>query len=70
MSHIEIDNNKCKSCYLCIDVCPHKLIRKSDIVGKTGEYIVEFKDDDKKCSACSSCAMVCPDIAIVGVYKQ
>lgn len=70
MSYIEIDKNKCKSCYLCIDVCPHKLIKKSSITGKTGEYVVEFKDDEKKCIACRACAMTCPDIAIVGVFKQ
>lgn len=70
MSYIEIDNEKCKSCYLCIDVCPHKLIKKSDKVGKTGEYIVEFCDENKKCIACASCAMTCPEIAIVGVYKE
>ena len=70
MSHIEIDNTKCKSCYLCVDVCPKKLIKKSDIIGKTGECVVEFVDNDNECLACKQCAMVCPDIAIVNVYKE
>lgn len=69
MSHIKIDNNRCKSCYLCVDVCPKKLIKKSKIVGKTGEYIVEFKDDNNECIGCAQCALVCPDIAITEVYR-
>ncbi len=69
MSFIEIDNNKCKSCYLCIDVCPFKLIKKSETIGKTGQNIVEFKDENSKCSACKMCAMMCPDIAITKVWK-
>ena len=69
MSHIKIDGNKCKSCYLCIDVCPKKLIKKSDVIGKTGEYIAEFDDRESQCIGCAQCALVCPDIAIVEVYK-
>ncbi len=70
MSYIEIDTSKCKSCYLCIDACPKKLIKKSNKIGKTGEAVVEFSDDNNACLACKQCAMVCPDIAIVNVYKE
>ena len=70
MSYIKINKDKCKSCYLCMDVCPHKLIKKSDITGSTGEKIVEFQDNEKKCIACAQCALVCPDIAIEEVIKE
>jgi 2-oxoglutarate ferredoxin oxidoreductase subunit delta len=70
MSYITIDETKCKSCYLCIDVCPKKLIRKSQKTGKTGEFTVEFYDRNNECLACTQCAMVCPDIAIVNVNKE
>jgi len=70
MSHIKIDNNKCKSCYLCVDVCPKKLIKKSETIGKTGEYVVQFCDENNECIACAQCAMVCPDIAITEVIKS
>ena len=70
MSHIKIDNNKCKSCYLCVDICPKKLIKKSETIGKTGEYIVQFCDKNNECIACAQCAMVCPDIAITEVIKS
>ena len=69
MSHIKIDSTKCKSCYLCVDACPKNLIKKSNVIGKTGEAIVEFKDDNNECVGCAQCALVCPDIAIVEVYR-
>lgn len=69
MSHIKIDSNKCKSCYLCVDVCPKKLIKKSETIGKTGECVVEFKDNNNECIGCAQCALVCPDIAITEVYR-
>ena len=70
MSYIKIDNSKCKSCYLCMDVCPHGLIKKSETIGSTGKQIAEFQDSEKKCIACAQCALVCPDVAIVEVNKE
>lgn len=69
MSCITIDKTRCKACYLCIEVCPQKLIHKSSETTENGEYLVEFKDDNSKCLGCKQCAMVCPDIAIVKVEK-
>lgn len=69
MPHIKIDSAKCKSCYLCENVCPKKLIKKSNTIGKTGHCVVEFKDDNNECLGCAQCALVCPDIAIVEVYR-
>ena len=70
MSHITINKNKCKSCYLCIDVCPKGLIKVGNTIGKTGERIVEFDDKNNACLACAQCAMICPDIAIEEVVKE
>ena len=70
LSYIVIDKNKCKSCYLCIEACPFKLIQKSEVIGKTGESVVEFKDETNKCIGCASCAKNCPDIAITEVWKS
>ena len=70
MSYIKINKDKCKSCYLCTDVCPHGLIKKSEVIGQTGEQVVEFKDENNKCIACAQCALVCPDVAIMEVVKE
>ena len=69
MSYITIDKTKCKSCYLCMEACPQKLIKKSAETGKTGENVVEFEDKNNKCLACKMCAVICPDLAIKEVHK-
>ena len=69
MPYIKIDKTKCKSCYLCIDVCPKKMIKKSQETGKTGEPIAEFDTKKNECIGCAQCALVCPDIAITEVYR-
>ncbi|MBQ8847703.1 MAG: 4Fe-4S binding protein [Candidatus Gastranaerophilales bacterium] len=70
MSYIKINQDKCKSCYLCMDVCPKKLIKKSEKIGKTGQNVAEFIDTNNECLGCSQCALVCPDIAITEVVKE
>lgn len=69
MAYIVIDENRCKSCYLCIDACPKKLIIKSEKTGSTSNFIVEFKDENNECLGCKCCAIACPDLAIKEVYK-
>ncbi len=54
---IEIDNELCKGCRICIEFCP--------------EGVLELNDQEKaivahleNCTACKSCELRCPDIAI------
>jgi len=70
MSYIELDKTRCKSCYLCVDACPKKLIKVGTEIGKTGEYVVEFDDKNNECLGCKMCAITCPDLAITGVFKD
>ncbi len=70
MSHIKINEAKCKSCYLCIDACPKKLIQKSNNIGPMAQYTVEFNDTNNQCIGCAICAMVCPDMAIEEVVND
>ena len=70
MSYIEINQDKCKSCYLCIEACPKKLIEQSNAIGKTGKNTVKFEDENKNCLGCAQCAFVCPDLAIENVIKS
>ncbi len=69
MSNIVIDQSKCKACYLCMDECPKKLIKVSDVTNKLGDRVVEFQDPNKECLGCAMCATRCPDLAITKVYK-
>ena len=69
MSHIVIDENKCKACYLCINECPKNLIKISEKTNNLGNRIVEFSDPEHECLGCAMCATRCPDLAITEVYK-
>ena len=69
MSHIIIDGDRCKACYLCINECPKKLLKIGDKSNNLGEKIVEFKDPENSCLGCAMCAVRCPDIAITKVFR-
>lgn len=69
MAHIVIDENRCKSCYICLTTCPKGLIKKSDKTSRLGDYLVEFNDTNNECIGCAMCAKRCPDMAIVEVHK-
>ena len=64
MPHIKIDKNKCKSCYLCVDVCPKKvLILSPDKINAKGHHPVEAANE-ADCIGCAFCATMCPDCII------
>jgi 2-oxoglutarate ferredoxin oxidoreductase subunit delta len=68
--YIEILEDRCKGCEMCIPACPSSLISfPMKTLNKAGYYVAEYNDPDEKCTACKSCAVNCPDCAIV-VYKR
>lgn len=69
MSHIVIDETKCKACYLCINECPKNLLKVGSKTNNLGNHLVEFNDPDSQCLGCAMCAVRCPDLAITEVYK-
>ena len=64
MGRVVIDSEKCKGCYLCVGVCPKKILKKSDKYNSKGVYPVIFEDEKKACIGCAMCAKRCPDMAI------
>lgn len=69
MSYIIVDENYCKGCSLCVEVCPEKIIRLSqDKLTQKGYRPAELFDPEK-CTACTQCALMCPDVAITVVKE-
>lgn len=63
-----IDTRRCKSCGLCIAVCPKKTLAIGTELNQQGYAFVEqVKLQD--CIKCNLCRTVCPDIAI-GVMES
>jgi 2-oxoglutarate ferredoxin oxidoreductase subunit delta len=60
---ISIDPKLCKGCHICIFVCPHNVLKKSDNVDDRGYYLPVVADLES-CTICHLCEMECPDFAI------
>jgi 2-oxoglutarate ferredoxin oxidoreductase subunit delta len=66
MNHIEVNQNLCKGCGLCVDACPKDVLKLGDDINVKGyHYAVQYKEG---CIACKMCAEMCPDVAIT-VFK-
>jgi 2-oxoglutarate ferredoxin oxidoreductase subunit delta len=60
---VKVDPNLCKSCELCIAVCPKKIMVISDQKNDLG-FRLALCTDHSACTGCMACALVCPDVAI------
>lgn len=67
MKKVNVLEKYCKSCGLCVDVCPTKILAIGDKANDKG-YFTVICQDQEKCISCALCATVCPDVAIE-VYK-
>jgi indolepyruvate ferredoxin oxidoreductase beta subunit len=54
---LEIEPAWCKSCDICVKLCPERCLRLN------GERVVELAQPEK-CSGCRLCELLCPDFAI------
>jgi len=68
LNKIEINEDECKGCGLCIRACPKGIIAIAEHKNAKGYSPAESIDPDK-CTACRSCALTCPDVCIT-VYKD
>lgn len=60
---ISIDAKLCKGCHICIAICPHGVLRKSEDVDDRG-YFLPLVVDLESCKVCRLCELECPDFAI------
>ncbi|MCK9253314.1 MAG: 4Fe-4S dicluster domain-containing protein [Clostridiaceae bacterium] len=64
MSRIEIDQDRCKGCGLCVHVCPRKIIvLQQDKLNARGFHPAGVTDMSR-CIGCAFCATICPDSCI------
>ncbi len=61
--HVRVDQERCKGCELCVDVCPHDLLVMSRRLNAKG-YRVPDNHADERCIGCRQCADICPEAAI------
>ncbi|HHW27850.1 MAG TPA: 4Fe-4S dicluster domain-containing protein [Firmicutes bacterium] len=59
----------CKSCELCVSVCPKNIIGFRDSLNRQGYRPAFVRDEDQeKCISCALCARMCPD-AVIEVFR-
>lgn len=63
MPKIELKQEWCKGCGLCIEICPKGVFNRADKISQRGfkEIIVRHPEN---CSGCLWCEMLCPDLVI------
>jgi len=59
MNKINVDIERCKGCYYCVENCPVDAISASGR-SNTKSYVF-ITVDQEKCVACGNCYKVCPD---------
>lgn len=65
---IEINQELCKGCGYCVEVCPKSVIDIRKRFNKMGYFVAETVLPEE-CTGCASCAEICPEIAIL-VWRE
>ena len=60
---IEVKDDWCKGCNICIDRCPVNALEESDRSNKKGIRPPQLKEKNE-CNYCRLCELLCPDLAI------
>jgi 2-oxoglutarate ferredoxin oxidoreductase subunit delta len=64
MPRITINEEWCKGCYICVEVCPRQVLKVDGDRFLRGFHPVRIaKLED--CTVCRQCELLCPDLAIV-----
>jgi 2-oxoglutarate ferredoxin oxidoreductase subunit delta len=60
---IELNHDWCKTCYICVDLCPKGVFSKAEKVSEKGKIPVKIRKPEA-CTGCMQCELLCPDQAI------
>jgi 2-oxoglutarate ferredoxin oxidoreductase subunit delta len=66
--YIEIDQELCKGCEICMAFCPKDVISPSGKLNASGYMAASFNDNGE-CTGCATCALVCPEV-VIEVYRE
>jgi len=66
---IEVKEDWCKGCNMCIERCPVDALEESDQLNKRGVYPPRLKKDNE-CNYCRLCELICPDFAITVIPEE
>lgn len=64
---VVFNEDSCKGCGLCVNVCPTEIIYLADRLNGKG-YRPATVTEQEKCISCVACARICPDY-VIEVYR-
>jgi len=64
MPKVNINENLCKGCEMCVISCPKKIIALNKAKINAKGYHPAHITEPEKCIGCGSCAIMCPDVVI------
>jgi 2-oxoglutarate ferredoxin oxidoreductase subunit delta len=66
---IEVKDDWCKGCNICIDRCPVGALEESDRLNKRGIRPPQLKKENE-CNYCRYCELICPDLALMVIFDK
>ena len=66
---IEVNEDWCKGCGICIERCPVNALEESTKLNKRGIHPPVLKKVNE-CNDCRLCELLCPDLAIVVIAEE
>ena len=66
---IEVKEDWCKGCNICIERCPVDALEESDKLNKKGIRPPKLKKENK-CNFCRYCELICPDLALTVIEDK
>jgi Pyruvate/2-oxoacid:ferredoxin oxidoreductase delta subunit len=64
---VEINDEECKGCGLCIESCPPKCLAFAQALSHSGVHPAQYTGHD--CSGCGICFYCCPEPGAITVYR-
>ncbi len=66
---VEINEDLCKGCDICIEFCPTDVFEKSGRLNRKGYYLPVIAREEA-CTGCLLCELMCPELSIVITIKD
>ena len=69
MVEIEVDEELCKGCNLCIKFCPQNVFEPAEELNKKGVFPPRVVRKER-CVKCRLCELICPDFALAVIDEE
>ena len=65
--NVEINQDECKGCGLCVESCPPKALFLSPELNRYGVHALQYKGEG--CTGCGICFYCCPEPGAITVLR-